>query len=277
MKLYFIKAIVSLCCFTCILSCTSTGEPNAPVAVLGAFSDEIEMLTDSLENESTEIRGGIKFIRGELSGKNVVIAYTGIGKVNAAMTTTLILEHYNPSQVIFTGIAGGINPDVKPADLVVSERCVHHDLVYYYEDSLVSYQPRNPIDSIPNPVFFFADTSMLNTLKSLAEQIELLPVGSGIDQFKPKIVFGTIATGDAFIASKQKNLELYERFNADAVEMEGAAVAQICHQRKVPFIIIRSVSDSADENALVDIEEFYLTAAKNANLLVLELLRLMAD
>lgn len=277
MKRNIIIVLLTILILVIHQTCSVQTASNHPIAILGAFSDEIEMLKDSLTNKSTEIQGGIEFIRGKLSDKEVVIAFTGIGKVNAAMTTTLILEYYNPSKVIFTGIAGGINPSINPADLIVSERCVHHDLNYIYDDTLVSYQPSNPIDSTTNPVFFYADSFMVQTLKIIADSIRLTPFISGTDSFQPKIIFGTIATGDAFIASKRKNIQLIERFKADAVEMEGAAVAQVCYQRNIPFIIIRSISDSADENAHVDLEEFYLTAAKNANFLVLRLLQEMTD
>ncbi len=277
MKRNVIEVLFSVLCLVIILSCSKQIDSNRPIAILGAFSDEIEMLDDSLRIKYTEIKGGMEFIRGELSGKEVVIAFTGIGKVNAAMTTTLMLEYYNPSKVIFTGIAGGINPLINPGDLVVSECCVHHDLNYYYDDTLISYQPQNPLDNTTNPVFFYADSSMLKSLKSIAENISLVPVNSGADRLQPKILFGTIATGDAFIASKRKANELIKRFNADAVEMEGAAVAQVCYQRGTPFIIIRSISDSANKNAQVDLKEFYLTAAKNANSLVIKLLLTLSN
>jgi adenosylhomocysteine nucleosidase len=273
MKKTFILGLLTILTIVICQTCSIRIPSNPPIAILGAFSAEIEMLKDSITNKSTDIRGGIEFTHGELSGKEVVIAYTGIGKVNAAMTTTLLLEYYQPSKVIFTGIAGGINPSVNPADLVVSKRCVHHDLNYIYDDSLASYQPSNPLDSTINPVYFYADSIMLHSMRVIADNINLIPIVSGTDSIQPKIVFGTIATGDAFIASKLKNIELIDRFEADAVEMEGAAVAQVCYQRNIPFIIIRSISDSADENAQIDLQEFYLTAAKNANLLVLELLR----
>lgn len=277
MKKKIINILASLLLIVFLISCSIQTDSSNPIAILGAFSDEIEMLVDSLDNKFIEKKGGIEFFRGELSGRNVVIAYTGIGKVNAAMTTTLLLEYYQPSKVIFTGIAGGINPSVNPADLVISERCVHHDLNYIYDDTLVCYQPTNPLNGTTNPVFFYADSSMLQSLKVTAKNIHLASVISASDTLHPKIIFGTIATGDAFIASKRKNNELIERFNADAVEMEGAAVAQVCYQRDIPFIIIRSISDSADENAHIDLKEFYLTAAKNANLLVIELIKSMIE
>ena len=268
--IYFFWVAASLL----ILNCTHPiRESGPPVAILGAFSDEIEMLNDSIQNRQDDTIGGIRFIRGELSGKKVVIAYTGIGKVNAAMTTTLLLEKYHPSGVIFTGIAGGINPSLKPGDLVVSERCVQHDLNIVYDDSLVSYQPPNPITGKINPVYYYADSLMLEAARNSESNIEFVPVVASQDTLHPRIIFGTIATGDAFIASKKKNNELSSRFHADAVEMEGAAVAQLCYQRGIPFIIIRSISDSADEYAEFDIREFYQAAARNANLVVMKLLK----
>ena len=246
-------------------------EKDAPLCILGAFEDEISLLEDKLADREVVDLGGIRILKGTLSGKEVVIAFTGIGKVNAAMTTTLMLEHYEPYAVIFSGIAGAINPELSPADLVISERCVYHDLNYVYDDTLISYQVRNPINRKMNPVFFDADSSLLAICRKISKEIRFNPVILPSDTLYPKIVFGTIATGDSFIASGKKNSELIKRFGADAVEMEGAAVAQICHQRGIPFVVIRSISDSADENAGIDIETFYQTSARNANLMVLDL------
>jgi adenosylhomocysteine nucleosidase len=252
-------------------------EADAPVCVLGAFEEEISLLEEKLEEKEVNDLAGLRVLKGRISGKEVVIAFTGIGKVNAAMTTTLMLEYFEPSAVIFTGIAGAINPRLNPADLVISERCAHHDLNYVYDDTLISYQASNPVNKETNPVFFYADSSLLELCRELSEEIQFNPVILPTDTLYPRIVFGTIVTGDSFIASGKKNRELMRRFEADAVEMEGAAVAQICYQRGIPFIIIRSISDSADEDAGTDIETFYRTSARNANLMVLDLLQKMND
>jgi adenosylhomocysteine nucleosidase len=278
MKNRFNFVELSALLFLVFTACTDKeGSFSRPIAILGAFTEEIEMLTDSLENARTIEVLGMEFYQGDLAGHEVVIAYTGIGKVNAAMTTTLLLQSFHPSRVIFTGIAGGINPDLDPADLIISERCVHHDLNYIYDDTLVSYQPLNPVTAIKNPVFFHADSTMLKLAEKAAGKLILEPVVFLDDTLYPDIRIGTIATGDAFIASGQKGLELIRRFQADAVEMEGAAVAQVCYQQGVPFIIIRSISDSANEHATADLEDFYLISAGNANLMVLGLLREMKD
>jgi len=250
-------------------------ETSGPIAILGAFSDEIKMLTDSLENARVVTIGGIQFTRGWLEGKDVVVVYTGIGKVNAAMTATLTVDYFKPSEVIFTGIAGGLNPCLEPTDIVVAIKCVQHDLNYVYNDSVISYPVSNPITGKVNPVFYKSDSGMLKILKENFLKIKLKSYEIGDQVYQPKIMTGIIATGDAFIASETKKEELINRFQADAVEMEGAAVAQVCYQNNIPFILIRSISDSADENADLDIEKFLSVASENANRVVIQLLKSM--
>jgi adenosylhomocysteine nucleosidase len=253
----------------------NTTEYKPPVAILGAFEDEIILLADSINGKEVLQVEGIRFTQGILEGKKVVIAYTGIGKVNAAMSTAILISHFHPSEVIFTGIAGGLNPSLNPSDIVLGREVVQHDLNFIYDDSLVSYQPSSPITEIKNPVFFSSDSVLLSLAEEAAKQVklELYPI-EGMD-YNPKIITGIIATGDAFIASRIKKEALIKRFHADAVEMEGAAVAQVCYQYKIPFIIIRSISDSADQNADMDIEKFLKVAATNANRLVIRLIMLM--
>jgi len=272
-----LRLITLLMIMLIIAACSRESKTSSPIAILGAFEEEISLLEEKLENKEIIDLEGIRVLKGRLSGKEAVIAFTGIGKVNAAMTTTLMLEHFKPSAVIFTGIAGAINPDLNPADLVISECCVHHDLNYVYDDTLISFQVRNPIDGKTNPVFIYADSLLIALCREISEEIRLNPILLPSDTLDPRVTFGTIATGDSFVASGRKNRELIARFEADAVEMEGAAVAQICHQKGVPFVVIRSISDSADENAGTDLEAFYLTSASNANLMVMALLQRMDD
>jgi len=262
--------------YSLIFSACNSEKDNSgrPVAVLGAFADEIQVLENELENRQVIERAGIQFSRGLLNGKEVILAYTGVGKVNAAMTTTLVINNFNPSMVIFTGIAGGVNPDLKPADIIIAEKCVQHDLNFIYTDSLVSYPVTNPVTGRENPVFFESDHELLQYLKDHVSDIRLHSYEIEGLLYHPKVRFGIIATGDAFIASNRKKTELITRFQADAVEMEGAAVAQICYQQDTPFIIVRSISDSADENAEMDVEKFLSVASENANRVVLKLLEI---
>lgn len=258
-------------------TCKNNNDSQSPVAILGAFRDEISLLESKLENADTVVIGGLQFLTGRLSGKKVVVAYTGIGKVNAAMTTSLVADHFRPSRMLFTGIAGGINPRLRPADIVISERCVQHDLNYVYDDSLSIYQTSNPATDELNPVFFKADPVLVDLARKISEDLRFTPVITAGDTLHPQMFFGTIATGDAFIASGKKSRELRTRFQADAVEMEGAAVAQVCYQWGIPFLIIRSISDNADSEAGTDIQTFYRISAKNANIVVMEILRVLEN
>jgi adenosylhomocysteine nucleosidase len=264
---------LALLVLLCLTGCKQEHEKTpAPIAILGAFTDEIHMLEDSLTPKQTVRIDSIEFVRGTLKGKDVVMTYTGIGKVNAAMTTTILVSHFHPSKVIFTGIAGGLNPDLKPADIVIARKCVQHDLNYIYDDSLASYQISNPMTGKTDPVFYESDTQLLHLAEKKLLHIKLEPYEATGRTYYPKIMTGIIATGDAFIASKAKKAEIINRFHADAVEMEGAAVAQVCYQFKIPFLIIRSISDSADKNADMDIGKFLKTASDNANILVIQLI-----
>ena len=259
--------------FLSLPSCTQKQKvTSGPIAILGAFSDEIDMLEDSLTNRQVLETDGVQLTRGMLHGKDVILAFTGIGKVNAAMTTTILIDRFHPSKIIFTGIAGGLNPALNPADLVIAIKSVQHDLNYIYDDSLVSYQTSSPVTGITNPVYFYSDTQLVRLAGKASKQIRLKPYVIDGKPYFPKIITGIIASGDAFIASTVKKAEIIKRFHADAVEMEGAAVAQVCYQYNTPVLIIRSISDSADQHADMDITKFMKVAADNANLLVIELI-----
>lgn len=272
----FFYLILFLLLIVCITGCTrEINNTEEPIAILGAFADEIQMLEDSLENKQIIKAGGIRFITGRLKDQEVVMAFTGIGKVNAAMTTTLLIDHFNPSKVIFTGIAGGLNPVLKPTDVIIAKKCVQHDLNFIYPDTLVSYSISSPITGKTNPIFYESDSSMFRILGESLSTIKLKLYEIGGQEFQPKVLTGIIATGDVFVASEVKKKELINQFMADAVEMEGAAVAQICYQYNLPFIIIRSISDSADKNANLDVEKFLNVASENANRVVLKLLESM--
>lgn len=245
---------------------------QARTVVLGAFEEELTWLDAQLVNRSEQQIMGLTFATGELAGRPIVLALTGVGKVNAALTTTLVIEHFQPNEIIFTGVAGGIDPDLLPGDIVIGARTVQHDLGDMYPDSIVRFGVRNPLNNRRNPVFFASDSKLLAHAQKAAEEVEFEVIPTSMGERLPTVITGVIATGDAFITSTPKKGELRENLNADAVEMEGAAVAQICYQFGVPFLIIRALSDKSDENAMQDFERFYQVAARNANRLVLEIL-----
>ena len=271
-------SVILLC-----VSCSSTSHKEkselnseAVTAILGAFEREVTLLEDRLEERQDRQIEGIRFAGGKLNGRKVVVAWTGVGKVNAAMTTTLLIEHFKPKHIIFTGIAGAVNPQLRPGDIVIAEKTAHHDMGTVWPEGLFVKGVKNRLDGMENPVFFPADEKLVECAQQAAERIDMRRVETVAGQRNPKIIKGVIVTGDSFIASTEKCAELRKKLEADAVEMEGAAVAQICYQRRIGHLVIRSISDSADEGAVTDKQMFYILAAKNSSDLVAEMIGLLS-
>jgi adenosylhomocysteine nucleosidase len=281
------KRAAAVLCISSILLCVScsptsqieNSEPNSEpaTAILGAFEREVTLLEDRLTERREHQIEGIRFVTGKLHGQNVVVVWTGVGKVNAAMTTTLLIEHFKPKHIIFTGIAGAVNPELRPGDIVIAEKTAHHDMGTVWPEGLFVKGVKNPLDGMENPVFFQADETLLTCALQAAERIDMQRVQTVTGQRNPKIIKGVIVTGDSFIASTEKCAELRKKLQADAVEMEGAAVAQICYQRQIDHLVIRSISDSADEGAVLDKQMFYILAAKNSSDLVAEMIGLLGS
>jgi adenosylhomocysteine nucleosidase len=241
-------------------------------AVLGVSNADVAGLEEELTQAASQEIEGVTFTLGSLAGRRVVIAWTGVGKVNAAMVTTLLIEHFKPTSIIQTGIAGGIDPNLEPGDIVVARQTAHHDMGYIGPDGFEPGGVKNRLTEEVNPTFFPADPNLLATAERAAGRTRFDPIAHRNGERPPRVIVGTIATGDTFVASKAKCEELAGEFDADAVDMEGAAVAQICHQRGVPHLILRSIADKADASAVVDKQRFYALAAENAAALVQSIL-----
>ncbi|GAB2801832.1 5'-methylthioadenosine/adenosylhomocysteine nucleosidase [Rhabdobacter roseus] len=239
--------------------------------LLGAFNDEVKLLEQTVEKPRVYQIHGIKFTRGKLHGRDVVIALTGVGKVNAAMTTTLALQYFRPAEVLFTGIAGGLNPDLQPGDIVIGGEVAHHDFGYVSFQNVATRQTRNPISGEFNPAFFPADSALLAKTRRAVDQVPLEAISAS--SRVPRVMVGRIVTGDVFVSSEEKVRQLRTDYQADATEMEGAAVAQICWQQQVPCLVIRSLSDKADGTAREDMLRFVKVAARNSAALVQEVVR----
>jgi adenosylhomocysteine nucleosidase len=281
MKRHLPAAVVNLTFTVLLAGCTCpaprrTSAPTPDLAVLGALNQEVTLLQDTLTDASAQEIEGMTFISGRLEGRPVVLAWTGIGKVNAAMTTTLLLEHFRPARVIFTGIAGAVAANLEPGDIVIARRTAHHDMGTLSSDGLEYSGVRSPMTGDPNPVFFPADPVLLAAAERAARRLTFDTAALRQGERPPQVVVGTVVTGDVFIASKAKSAELAEKLGADAVEMEGAAVAQLCYQRDIGCLIIRSISDNADESAVMDKQLFYTMAARNSAHLVMGMAGVLA-
>lgn len=210
------------------------------IGIIGALDEEISHYRNCMELTSEDVRAGITFFTGTLNGFSVVICKSGVGKVNASVCTQILIDYFSVTHVIFTGVAGALAPELKIGDIVVSSEAMHHDM------DATAYGCE--LGEIPHSeTYIFQADPILQSL-ALAVSDEVME--------GQKVLSGRILSGDQFIASREKVNELYESLSGFCVEMEGAAVAQVCAMNRVPFVIIRSISDQADGSAKVDFLEF---------------------
>lgn len=243
-------------------------------AVIGAMQVEVDLFKLKVHPKRDTVIMGVTFTVGKMRTRDVVVVKSGIGKVNSAMTAALLLEHFNPTEVIFTGIAGGINEKLLPGDIVVGERAAQHDFGQLTREGITVWQTFD-YDETSNPLFFPCDSLLIEKTKEAGEKARIKFIRTYDAKRKPTINTGTIVTGDVFVASTQFKNRLEKEFDAKAVEMEGGAVAQICYQQEVPFVVIRSISDTADEDAAKLYKKFLKVASFNAAHLVSELIFLL--
>ncbi|HHO56416.1 MAG TPA: 5'-methylthioadenosine/adenosylhomocysteine nucleosidase [Trueperaceae bacterium] len=224
------------------------------IAIIASQEEEIKLLVELLRNKIELKRGPISLYKGVLEGKNVLLVLSGNGKVNAAAVAQLVILE-GVSSIIFTGVAGGLLKEQKIGDIVIASDSVQHDM----DVTALGYR----LGEVPDDGFSFeSDPRLVELAFSAAMSLE------GIEVKK-----GRVLTGDQFINSSEKIAFLQNEFAAACVEMEGAAIAQIAKKWHCPFVIIRSLSDTADENSHMDFKEFIDLAAKNAKLVVLNILQ----
>lgn len=246
-----------------------------PVVLLGAMDAEVQPVVAALSDRGALPVLGLPCVTGTLAGRRSVVAVTGVGKVNAAMTTALLLERFAPAAVIFTGVAGGLDPELQPGDVVVGERLVQHDLLRYTEQGRVLRGVRNPLNRTENPIALESSSALLALGRQAAAALVLEGTADG--PRPPRLVFGTIATGDSFIGAQTKKQELRDELGARAVEMEGAAVAQVCHEHGVPFLVVRGLSDRAGSGATAEARRNLGVAARNAAAVALAVARALGE
>lgn len=227
------------------------------LGIIGAMDEEIENLLIELDNKKEEKIANEVFYSGKLENKEVVIVKSGIGKVNSSVCTTILIERFNVDQIIFTGVAGGINFDLDVGDVVISRDLIQHD----FDCTAFGAKP----GEIPRmkEYIFKSNEKLMKLAKKSAEKI--------IE--KNRVIVGRVASGDQFITDKEDTEKLREIFKADCTEMEGASVAQVCYLYNIPFVVIRSISDKADHSAHVDFKEFVIESAITSKKIVLNMLK----
>ncbi len=227
------------------------------IGIIGAMEEEISRLTSAMESVEIVERASMKFYKGKLSDKEVVIVRSGIGKVNAGICTQILADLFHVDQVINTGIAGSLDAAIDIGDIVLSTDAVQHDM----DASAFGYQP-GVIPRMETSIFK-ADTNLL----SLAQEA-CLKTNPDIHVFA-----GRIVSGDQFISDKSKKDYLIKTFQPMCTEMEGAAIAQAAYLNHIPFLIIRAISDKADNSAHVDYPVFEAAAIQHTVRLLMEFVR----
>jgi len=225
------------------------------IGIMGAMREEIEPILELVDEVDTEIDyAKNKYYKAKYDGTELVIAYSKIGKVNSALTAATMIEKFGIDILLFSGVAGAINEELKIGDLIIATKLCQHDLDITAFGHPYGYVPESKV---------FVETS--ETLNNIARN-----VAKKLDK---KLLSGIIATGDQFIANPEKKEWIKNTFNADALEMEGASVGFVCDSLGVPFFVLRAISDSADMDAGFDFDKFLEGSAKESAKFLMEMVR----
>ncbi|MGN0480221.1 MAG: 5'-methylthioadenosine/adenosylhomocysteine nucleosidase [Lachnospiraceae bacterium] len=217
------------------------------IGFIGAMEEEVEQLVDAMTDKKKTERASLTFYQGNLGGREVVVVRAGIGKVNAAICTQMLIDFFNVEAVINTGIAGSLNADINIGDIVLSSDVLQHDV----DATNFGYEP----GQIPrmDTLAFKADERLIEVAKTASGEV-LCDVG---------VFVGRVVSGDQFISNKAVKDDIVRKFGGLATEMEGAAIGQAAYVNGVPFLVIRAISDKADDSASVDYPTFEKQAIAN--------------
>lgn len=210
------------------------------IGIIGAMQEEVSLLQEEMNVEATVEKAGMVFYKGELCGQKVVIVKSGIGKVNAALCAQILVDVFQVNTLINTGIAGSLDARIDIGDMVISTDAVQHDMDASIFGDPVGQIPRMDTFSFP------ADENLVKLAKEVNEE-----ENPDIHTFT-----GRIVSGDQFVSSAEVKERLVSNFNAMCTEMEGAAIAHAAYLNKVSCVIIRAISDKADNSAVMDYPEF---------------------
>lgn len=225
------------------------------IGIIGAMDVEVEGIKLVVENSSERIISGVTFVSGTIEGREVVVAKCGIGKVNAAICTEAMILAFNPALIINVGVAGSLSPELSIGDIVVADNVCQHDF----------------------------DTTPVGDKRGLIAEVNLINIPADQDAYEHlascvqacgiNYQIGTIASGDIFVADSDTKDFIVAEFSALACEMEGASIGQVCWINRVPFTVLRAISDSANEDSHMDYPEFCRLAARRSIMVIDEFLK----
>lgn len=223
------------------------------LGIIGAMDVEVAEVKKAMEDVEVKVLAGMEFYKGILKGKEAVVVRSGIGKVNAAICTQILADHYEVDAVINTGIAGSLRNEINIGDIVLSTDTVQHDM-----DATGFGYPAGQVPQMKE-FAFPADEGLMKLAKECCKR-----VNPEIEVFT-----GRVVSGDQFISDREKKQWIVDTFSGFCTEMEGAAIAQAAYLNNIPFLIIRAISDKADTNANMDYEVFEAQAVRHSVNLIL--------
>ena len=228
------------------------------VGIIGAMNCEVDQVIEKMNIINTSDIAMMKFYMGTLKGVNIVVVCCGIGKVNAAIGTQLLIDRFNVSYIINTGVAGAISEELDIGDVVISNDVTYHD-----------FDPLQLVRSYPwmPDIFIKADDELIKISQKACESIPIIK----------KVYVGRIVSGDKFLSDSEEKKVICSRLSAHCIEMEGASVAHVCYVNMVPFIIIRSISDKADDSASISFREFLKTVSEQSNHIICNIIGELKD
>ena len=222
------------------------------IGIIGAMEEEVEALKEAMEIRKKEEVAGMVFCEGVLCGKDAVVVRSGIGKVNAGICAQILVDHFDVDMLINTGIAGSLDARIDIGDMVISTDAVHHDM-----DATIFGDPAGQVPRM-DTLAFPADGVLVEKAKAANEKAN------------PEIrtFTGRVASGDQFISSAEAKERIVSMFHPLCTEMEGAGIAQAAYLNQIPFVIIRAISDKADDSATMDYPAFERQAIAHSVALV---------
>lgn len=236
-----------------------------PLGLLSAIPQEFAAIEGLSLSEGPAV-AGIGFLTGTLEGRPVVAAESGIGKVHAAMVATMMLDRFGCRALLFSGVAGGLDPTLAVGDVVIADRLVMHDYGAMAGGRLRPYQPGvPPLPGFPEAAGYSMSAGLRDRVAAAVEGLALPALPAAVAGGRtPRLVFGTVLTGDYFLNDGAVRADLFQRFGGAAVEMEGAALAAVAERFGIPVVVVRALSDLAGEESHMDFPAFLHAAAASA-------------
>lgn len=225
------------------------------LGIIGAMDEEVAKIKEKMEQVQVQTKASMEFYQGTIQGKEVVVVRSGIGKVNAGICAQILADDYHVEGIVNTGIAGSLRAEINIGDIVISTDAVQHDM------NAVAFG--YPLGQIPRmeTLAFQADTRLAELAENCCKKV-IPEIG---------VFQGRVASGDEFVANKERKDAIQKEFDAYCCEMEGAAIAQAAYLNQIPFVIIRAISDKADDSASMDYPTFEAMAIENSVKLMMEM------